>query len=128
MDGIPVSDMKAVNSSAQNLFQCGHIQDIKVIFDKYMCVQAKCLPEMRKDHVYKLLLFLDLESSGIVGAECGCPAGKAHVLDANILGPCVLHSRNLVALDTFLSFLDVLTICSSGTGPGPGLRNWRLCL
>ena len=35
------------------------------------------LTEMRKDRVYKLLLFLDLESSDIIGAECGCPTGKA---------------------------------------------------
>lgn len=79
VDGMPVSDMKAINNSAQNLFRCGHIQDIKVLFDKHMCVKANCLPEMRKDRVYKLLLFLDLESADIVAAECGCPAGK---------GPC----------------------------------------
>ena len=79
VDGMPVSDMKAINISAQNLFRCGHIEDIRVFFDKYMCVRTKCLPEMRKDLVYKLLLFLDLESSDIVAAECGCPAGK---------GPC----------------------------------------
>ena len=79
VDGMPASDMKVINNSAVYLFHCGHVQDIRVNFEKYMCVQAKCLPEMRKDRIYKLILFLDLESSEIIAAECGCPAGK---------GPC----------------------------------------
>ena len=79
VDGMPANDMKAINNSAMYLFCCGHVQDIKVNFEKYVCVQAKCLPEMRKDRIYKLILFLDLESSEIIAAECGCPAGK---------GPC----------------------------------------
>ena len=48
VDGMPASDMKAINNSAVYLFCCGHVQDIRVNFEKYMCVQAKCLPEMRK--------------------------------------------------------------------------------
>ena len=76
---MPASDMKVINNSAVYLFRCGHVQGIRVNFEKYMCVQAKCLPEMRKDHIYKLILFLDLESSEIIAAECGFPAGK---------GPC----------------------------------------
>ena len=101
VDGMPASDMKAINSSAMNLFRCGHVQDIRVNFDKYMCVQAKCLPEMRKDRIYKLLLFLDLESSDIVAAECGCPAGK---------GPCASckHIGGLCyALEEFCRFGQV---------------------
>ena len=76
VDGMPASDVKAINSSALNLFCFGHIQDIKVCSDNYMCIQAKCLPEMRKDHIYKLFLFIDLDTSDIVAAKCDCPAGK----------------------------------------------------
>ncbi len=79
VDGMPASDLQAINSSALNLFRCGHVQDIKMCFDKHLCIKANCLPEMRKDCVYKLFLFLDLESWDITGAECGCSAGK---------GPC----------------------------------------
>ena len=35
-----------------------------------------CLPEMRKDRIYKLFLSLDLNTSDIISAECGCPARK----------------------------------------------------
>ena len=76
VDGNPADDMKAINSSAMNLFCCGHIQDIRVRCDKYMLIQENCFPEMRKDRIYKLLLFLDLETSDIVAAECACEAGR----------------------------------------------------
>ena len=79
VDGTPASDMKAINSSALNLFKCGHIQNIQICIDKYLYVTSKCVPEMRKDRIYKLRLVLDLLSLDIIGAECGCPAGK---------GPC----------------------------------------
>ena len=49
-------------------------------------MKANCLPEMRKDRVYKILLFLDLESSDIVAAECGCPAGKAPCASCKHIG------------------------------------------
>ena len=74
--GKPAADMKAINSSAMNLLRCGHIQEIRVCCEKYMVIQAKCVPEMRKDRIYKLILFLDVETSDIVAAECGCPAGR----------------------------------------------------
>ena len=46
-DGKPASDVKAMNKSALSLFQCGHIQDIKVSQDSsHLRFQAKCIPEM----------------------------------------------------------------------------------
>ena len=39
-------------------------------------IKANCLPEMKKDRVYKLLLSLDSTSWDILTAKCGCPAGK----------------------------------------------------
>ena len=48
-------------------------------YDKHIYIQAKCLPEMRKDRVYKILLCMDANVYDVIGTECGCPAGK---------GPC----------------------------------------
>ena len=79
VDGKPSSDVKAINSSALNMFRCGHVQDIMIGYDKHIYVQAKCLPEMRKDRVYKVVVCMDENAFDIIGAECGCPAGK---------GPC----------------------------------------
>ena len=77
-DGNPASDLKAMNKSALSLFQCGHIQDIMVYRDKSsLHFKAKCMSEMRKDRLHKLFLYLDVETFDIMGAECGCPAGKA---------------------------------------------------
>jgi len=36
VDSMPANDMKATDSSALNLFQCGHIQDIKVCTDQHI--------------------------------------------------------------------------------------------
>ena len=79
VDGMPSSDVKAINSSALNMFRCGHVQDIMIGYDKHIYLQAKCLPEMRKDRTYKVVLCMDANVFDVVGAECGCPAGK---------GPC----------------------------------------
>ena len=79
VDGMPADDMKAINCRALNLFQSGSIQHIKTLSAEYLFIQADCMPEIRKDRMYKLLLCLDLNTLDIVSAECGCPAGK---------GPC----------------------------------------
>ena len=76
MEGMPISHKKAINRYAQKLLQCGHIQDTRVLFNKYLYVKAKFLLEMREDHLYELLLFLHLESSDTISVECGFPAGK----------------------------------------------------
>ena len=77
--GMPSSDVKAINSSALNLFRCGHVQDIMISCDNHLYIQAKYLPEMRKDRIYKVFLCMDAKVYNIIGAKCGCPAGK---------GPC----------------------------------------
>ena len=76
VDGMPADGMKAIISRAINIFQSGHIQHIKALSAEYLFIQADCMPEMRKDCMYKLLLCLDLNTSDIVSGECGCPAGK----------------------------------------------------
>ena len=52
VDSMPANDMKAIDSSALNLFQCGHVQDIKcALINNWPCFD-------------------------IVSAWCGCPAWK----------------------------------------------------
>ena len=68
VDGLPASDTKGMNKSALNLFRCGHIQDIRVCYtsQKQLSIKSNCIPEMRKDRVYKLILILDSESYNVV--------------------------------------------------------------
>lgn len=70
---------------------------------------------MRKDHTYKLLLLLELESSEIVAAECGCPAGKGPRASCKHIGAMCY------ALEEFTRFGHLLRArisYSFGTGPG----------
>ena len=60
-----------------NLFRCGHVQQIQVASDEEkVFLHAVCLPEMRKDRMYKLLMSMNKEGLDIITAECGCPGGK----------------------------------------------------
>ncbi len=43
---------------------------------KVICIKSICLPEMRKDRVYNVCIGLKRDSSDIMYAACGCPAGK----------------------------------------------------
>ena len=74
-----MGDFKSVNNSASSLFRCGHVQRIQVfqeISSNSTFIRADCLPEMKKDHVYKIGMKLDASTFDICGAQCGCPAGK----------------------------------------------------
>ena len=62
LDGQIAGDNKSINKSAENLFTCGHVQNIEFVnVDCWMYIKAKCLPEMRKDRVYILKLVLKLK-------------------------------------------------------------------
>ena len=79
-DHLPAGDFKSINKLAENLFRCGHVQIIEVTTVSDVCfVRCNCLPEMRKDRVYRVQMGLDKSSYDILNAECGCPAGR---------GPC----------------------------------------
>ena len=65
-----------MNKSAENLFRCGHVQNIQSVTEGGICfIKSKCLPEMRKDRVYYVQMAVRNCSSDIISAECGCPAG-----------------------------------------------------
>ena len=122
VDGMPANDMKAIDSSALNLFRCGHIQDIKVCTDQHLAVQANCVPEMRKDRIlYKLCLHLDTVSFDIISARCGYSAGKSpHASCKYVAALC--YALKEFSRYSFLIFLHVLTNSKSGTDRGQ--RSW----
>ena len=76
-DGLPAGDFNAMNKKAKSLFNCGHIQNIEVgCTDSCLWLRADCLPEMKKDTVYKILMSLSNKTYDIISAKCGCKAGK----------------------------------------------------
>ena len=75
-DGLPAGDFKSINKSAKYLFDCGHVQDIHIgSSTTKTLIKASCLPEMKKDRVYKILMSLDTTTWDILNADCGCSAG-----------------------------------------------------
>ena len=70
-----------------NLFRCGHVQEIEVSqTNEKVFLKAKCLPEMKKDRVYKLLMSMNTGSFDIQTAECGCPGGKGPTATCKHIG------------------------------------------
>ena len=49
--------------------------ELVTVYD-VLYVKSKCLPEMCKDRVYCVQMTLQNSSADIIGAECGCPAGR----------------------------------------------------
>lgn len=48
-DGLPAGDFKSMNTAAKRLYDCGHVQCIKVgSSHTHLFVRANCLPEMKK--------------------------------------------------------------------------------
>ena len=70
-------DFKALQESSFSMFKAGHVQDIhlKTGYNTVIIV-ATCLPEMRKDIVYKMMIRLKASSADIHFANCGFLAGK----------------------------------------------------
>lgn len=76
-DKLPSSDFKSLNQSAVDLFRCGHVQHVEASSSsRSLWIRARCLPEMKKDRVYKLLIALNNSNFDIVHAQCECPAGR----------------------------------------------------
>ena len=85
-DGLASSDFKSLNQSALNLFRCGHVQSVEVSSDEMkLFIRAKCLPEMKRDRVYRLCMFLSKDSSiDILGLNVAVLEGRALLHPANI--------------------------------------------
>ena len=89
-DGLHVADLKSINKSALNLFHCGHVQNIEVSSDnRKLHMRGNCLPEMCKDHVYKLFLSMGFTTHDILSAQCSCRGGKGpHTTCKHIAALC----------------------------------------
>ena len=86
-DGLPAADFKSINSAANNLFEGGHIQNIEIgKSEECIFIRSNCLPEMRKDRVYKVVISLHKDSFDVVTACCGCPAGKGPTASCKHIG------------------------------------------
>ena len=86
-DGKSANDFKNVNKKSFPLFQQGHVQSITACFDGDMCTYKYiCLPEMKKNVTYKILLTVSCTSGDIKTASCGCPAGLGPVRSCKHIG------------------------------------------
>ena len=76
-DGLPAGDFKSMNIATKRLYDCGHVQCIQVgSSSTHLFIRANCLPEMKKNVQYKIIMSLQNKSCDIDTAECGCKAGK----------------------------------------------------
>ena len=77
IDGKSANDFKNMNTKAYPLFKDGHVQNIVAYTtDDKTYYQADCLPEMKKNTIYKIQLILSSHKSDVLQAQCGCPAGR----------------------------------------------------
>ena len=77
----------------------------------FIYIKTTCLPEMKRDRVYKLNLAICTESYDIVFAECGCPAGKGPSGSCKHIGAlCYAFAEfcKLGKLPHFLTWADKL--------------------
>ena len=58
---MPRGDFKSINCFALDMFQCGHVHEIKIGYEKYIYMQAKCWAEMKKNIIYKISLCFDAD-------------------------------------------------------------------
>ena len=76
-DNMRAEDWKSFKSGGFKLFKEGHVHNIMVHRQGIIFrVNCRCLPEMKKDRVYKINVEISTETSSVHLAECSCPAGK----------------------------------------------------
>ena len=107
VDSMARSDYKSINSSALNMFRCGHVHEILIGYDKHIYTQAKCWSEMKKDRIYKVVLCMDADVYDVIGAKCGCPAGKGPC------GSCKHIAAVCYALEEFSRFGQIPELLTS---------------
>ena len=91
-------DWKNFKTGGFKLFKEGHVQDIMVTQQGSVCgIKCICLPEMKKDRVYKLEVDITTTGSDVCRAQCNCPAGRGPH------GSCKHIAATLFALENFYS-------------------------
>ena len=80
-----------MNEKAKRLYECGHIQSVMVrVLNSQYWFRADCLPEMKKDVIYKVILAISKKSYDIEIAKCGCKAGKGPKASCKHVGALML--------------------------------------
>ena len=118
-DGMPASDVKSINENAYALSEKGHIQKVDLTTDpQSIYVRSICLPEMRKNRIYKVTIVLDNDSNDILAAGCECLAGKAPTASCkHVDALCYTLDRFCKKKGRYQASLPVLTNCNLGTNP-----------
>ena len=87
---------KSFKAGGYKLLQEGHVQKIMITqHDSIFGITCSCLPEMKKDRVYKIKINITTSSSNVCLAECSCPAGRGPH------GSCNYITATLFALENF---------------------------
>ena len=75
---------KGFKAGGYKLFKKGHVQKVMVTkHDSIFGLTCSCLPEMKKDRVYKIKINITTDSSNVCLGECSCPAGRGNMKTAN---------------------------------------------
>ena len=109
-DGKPANDFKNVNSRAYPLSKAGHIQSIFITCKEYTSeshdIRCFCLPEMKKDILYKISLTLD-SAADITQTTCACPPGSGPFGSCkHISALCYALEEQLCSPDSYTSRLQ----------------------
>jgi len=76
-DGLERQDWKNFKSGGYKLFKEEHVQKACASnAASLVYVKATCLPEMKKDRTYSLVLALNKTTADVTNAQCACPAGQ----------------------------------------------------
>ena len=84
-----------------------------------LCLRANCLPEMKKDRVYKLVMKLDSWSFKIDEAQCGCPAGCGPKASCKHIAALCMHWRSSPDYSNFLILWHALIGYKLGISQDP---------
>ena len=90
-------DWKNFKTGGYKLFKEGHVQNIMVSQQgSIFGIKHNCLPEMKKDHEYKLEIDFATTGSDVCRAQCNCPAGRG------LRGSCKHIAATLLFLKIFI--------------------------
>ena len=119
-DGKAANDFKSINQSAENLFRCGHVQGLLIVYkDEYWWIKADCRPEMKKDKMYKMMMSLCKGSWDINSAMCGCPAGKGPSASCKHIGALCYALANFCSFGQLPEFATCTDILQHWNRPCP---------
>jgi len=103
--GLPSSDIKSIYKATKHLYDCGHIQNFEVGSNSNaLYIQATCIPEMQKDHIYKLIISLDLKTFDVTAAVCGHPAAKGPSASCKHIGALCYALVEFAPQESYLIF------------------------